>query len=1257
MNESHDPNQTADIRSVAPDSLESGLAAGFRRPAAGPDSVLSGLRSSLGPLQPVLLQEAEGESAHIVQPKSDAMPAPDETGDRYQLQGEIARGGMGAVLRGHDVDLGRDLAVKVLLEKYADRPDVIRRFIEEAQIGGQLQHPGVVPVYDIGRFGQRPFFTMKLVKGKTLAALLAERADPSADRPRLLGILRQVAQTLAYAHARGVIHRDLKPANNMVGAFGEVLVCDWGLAKVLAEGGRVDEERATSRERERPEDATHIRMARSTGSGPSTDTESGSLLGTPAYMPPEQANGDVVLMDRRADVFALGALLCEVLTGKPPYVGRSAEEVRRKAASGDLADARSRLDVCGADQELIGLAKACLSPEASDRPKDAQAVANGLTAYLDGVQARLRQAELAEVEARAKAVEEAKRRRLTLVLAATVLLAVTLGSGGWLWVKADRDARQAQLTRDVNAALNQAMALREKAKAATTGSVALFAQAREQAQRALALVGSGQVDDALKDQVTQLQTELDEEAKDRKLLAALEDARLAQAEAQSGTAFAFGEAVPIFRKAFADYGLPAGEGTPAAAAECLRQRPVAVREAVSADLDEWIDVATNPRFQISEPHLDWLKAVAKAAEPADDWTREFRTILAVKEAAKRRAGLEEMATKADVRKLPAQTLNRLAQRLALVQDWATAAHLLRRARRLYPADFWINHNLGIVLQKLQPPEQAEAVRYLTAAVALRPYSPVARNDLGVALLRKGALDEAIACFHQAIQLDPQYALAHSNLGGALCAKGRQEEGIACFRQAVALAPKDPISHFELGLALSAQGKVEEAIQCFHQAIALDQKFAPAHTSLGNALRAKGALDEAIACHRRATKLGPKLALTHYNLGVALQDKGEVAEAIACFQETIALDPKFIKAHNNLGLALYGKGLVNEAIACYKQAITFDPKFAAAHVNLGNALRDKGQVEEAIACYHEAIKLDPKLALAHDHLGVALYGKGEVAEAIACHQEAIKLDPKLALAHLHLGVALYGKGEVAEAMAYFEQAIKLDPKLALAHGALGVVLLRQGRFTEAKNLSVRALKLLPANDPLRAAASQQVQTCVRLLRLEERLPRILKGEDRVESAQEGLDLAAICRLRRKFAAAAFFTAASFAADPKLTQSVGGVHRYQAACAAALAAAAQGEDAAQLDEQGRARLRQQALGWLRADLTALRELIVSGPPASRAAVPQVLWHWQQNSQLANLRDPAALALLPAAERAALIQFWADVNTLLKKTETPSPKEDKP
>ena len=142
MNEPHDPNETFDASSAAADSLDAGLAAGFGRRVDGPASVLSALGSTLGSLRPVLLKEAQGESALVVKPGSDAMPSKEETGDRYQLSGEIARGGMGAVLRGRDVDLGRDLAVKVLLEKYVDRPEVARRFIEEAQIGGPVAASG-----------------------------------------------------------------------------------------------------------------------------------------------------------------------------------------------------------------------------------------------------------------------------------------------------------------------------------------------------------------------------------------------------------------------------------------------------------------------------------------------------------------------------------------------------------------------------------------------------------------------------------------------------------------------------------------------------------------------------------------------------------------------------------------------------------------------------------------------------------------------------------------------------------------------------------------------------------------------------------------------------------------------------------------------------------------------------------------------------------------------------------------------------------
>src|SRR5262249_16823049 len=240
----------------------------------------------------------------------------------------------GAVLHGRDPELGRDLALKLMIGNRADHPEAVQRFVEEAQVGGQLQHPGVVPVYELGRDGEgRPYFTMKLVKGETLAKLLRERTSPAQDRPRFLNVFKQVCQAVAYAHFKGVIHRDLKPANIMVGAFGEVQVRDWGLAKVLASGGSCVTPVEGTGGSHAPLAVPHG-VKRSQTDADATETQEGEVLGTPAYMPPEQALGEINRLDQRTDVFSLGAILCEVLTGRPPYAGADSGAVLRQARRG-----------------------------------------------------------------------------------------------------------------------------------------------------------------------------------------------------------------------------------------------------------------------------------------------------------------------------------------------------------------------------------------------------------------------------------------------------------------------------------------------------------------------------------------------------------------------------------------------------------------------------------------------------------------------------------------------------------------------------------------------------------------------------------------------------------------------------------------------------------------------------------------------------------------------------------------------------------
>ena len=240
-------------------------------------------------------------------PDPDSEPLAAEAGTdapptvgRYPIRGEIGRGGMGVVLEAEDPQLRRHLAVKVLLEVHQQDPELVRRFLEEARICGQLQHPGIVPIHELGRLpDQRPFFTMKLIRGQTLAALLQARRDPADDLPRFLGVFEQVCQTIGYAHSRGVLHRDLKPSNIMVGNFGEVQVMDWGLAKVLLSQAPASEPDAQG------ERQAHKPDLQSDGAASLV----GTVMGSPGYMAPEQARGEIDRIDARADVFGLGAIL------------------------------------------------------------------------------------------------------------------------------------------------------------------------------------------------------------------------------------------------------------------------------------------------------------------------------------------------------------------------------------------------------------------------------------------------------------------------------------------------------------------------------------------------------------------------------------------------------------------------------------------------------------------------------------------------------------------------------------------------------------------------------------------------------------------------------------------------------------------------------------------------------------------------------------------------------------------------------------
>ncbi|MGL4444475.1 MAG: tetratricopeptide repeat protein, partial [Alsobacter sp.] len=1001
--------------------------------------------------------------------------------------GEIARGGMGAVLRGRDVDLGRDLAIKVLLEKYANRPEIARRFIEEAQIGGQLQHPGVVPVYDIGRFGDRPYFTMKLVKGHTLAHILGERESRSQDRPRHLGIAVKVCETLAYAHAKGVIHRDLKPANIMVGAFGEVQVMDWGLAKVLAEGGIADEERASRAHRE-PEDGTQIRTARSTGSHGSfgTETEAGSLLGTPAYMPPEQATGDIAHLDRRADVFGLGAILCEILTGKPPYVGRSGEEVRRKAANGDLADATARLDACGADAELIALTKKCLSPEAIDRPKDAQEVTDGLSAYLNGVQERLQSAERERAVAEAKTVEERRRRRVQLALAGSLLAFTTLGGLSatyFLQQRAERARVRVEQAAAVDRVVGQAVTLRDQARenpedlASWRVALAAVKQA-EAAQDELAAARLL----ALREEI---QAGLDDAVRDNALLDALIQIRRSSAIESGSVDRSATEAA--YASAFSAAGHDPDKSPPSEIAARFRARPPGVSLAVAVALDDW---AAARRVHRDLTGATRLTEAARSLDP-DPWRNELRSVLANlatpspgKARDERLAPLRALASSAKFDELGPVSLFLLGNSL-LVSETASAEKVLRQAQRRYPDDVWINNGFGSALLILG--RHSEATRYFMAARAIRP--DATSFFLYQSLNLAGETEEAVAILRDLVQRPQPDDRAAEELAKILKARGEPEGAAAVLdraeatrREAVRQKSDDAFARWRLGQILQGRHKFAKAVAEYREAIRSGPQVGLFCDYLARALEADGRPDEAIAVLREGVRQFPGRVGMRYWLGQALEDQKQHEEAAAAYREAVRLSPadhfyrlKLSAAlltlknydevieiaremtrfkpegehaaivFNNLGVALVFKGRKVEAVDAFREAVRSDPDTPVFRFNLGKTLQVAGLPDEAIDACREVIRRKPDYPNAHHTLGVALQHQGKLAEAIDAYRETIRLTPDLHDAHYNLGRALGELGDFDGAMVAYREAIRLKPDFAEAHCNLGKTLRSKGDY--------------------------------------------------------------------------------------------------------------------------------------------------------------------------------------------------------------------
>jgi serine/threonine-protein kinase len=835
----------------------------------------------------------------------------------------------------------------------------------------------------------------------------------------------------------------------MVGAFGEVQVMDWGLAKVLSD--------APDTNRTPDNDVAERTVIETIRTG-DTDQHSraGSIFGTYAYMPPEQARGDVDALDRRADVFGLGAILCEILTGRPPYVGPTVEDLRRQARQANLESAFARLDGSQADEELTSLAKACMAENPEKRPADAGVLAAAVGGYLSEVQERLRLAEVARAQAETKAVEERKRRRVLLALAAAVLLLVTGGgSGAWLWSK-----QLSQTEQQANRALNDAWRFHDQGK---------YREAADAANQAVAVVEAGPVSSGFKQSVLNQAQDLKDraEAVERRgrfldLLVGVRSAKENESISSPGdeTHASYsvgrydidGEYVKIFQAYGADVDSMEAED----AANVFHNWSEDERIQLAAALDDW----ALERWRWSRPANEWRRilALARLVDP-DPLRSELRAMFGpvVKEDQLER--LRDLARPSFVVTLRPATASLVARELWQAGAKGEAEQALRAAQLRYPNDMWLNYELGEIAHARRRYE--EAVRFYSAARALRPEIG---HYLAHALEESGHLEEAGAVFKELIRIYPDNPNNHSCFGDLLAKLNQPKEAEAEFRLAIAKQYEFFPAHVRLAVFLSEQHRFEEAESAFREAIRIRPDFYPAHYDLGVYFMKRGRSNEAEDELRESIRLRSSDAPSHLNLGVLLEERKKHEEAETEFRTAIRLAPDLAAAHHNLGLLLAQHGKPDEAESEFRWLIEHEALGNLGRLDLGKLRSEQGKHAEAETEYRLVVEADPANARAHSALGALLYEQSKGVEADLEAERhlrlAIKYDPSLPSAHDNLGLVLRRKGKRADAEAEFRLAIKINPEFGSARTNLGTLLAENGKWQEAEDCLRQAIKDQP-----------------------------------------------------------------------------------------------------------------------------------------------------------------------------------------------------
>jgi serine/threonine-protein kinase len=732
------------------------------------------MRAIEGELEALFPTPGPNPNANTPAPPYSATDLPRIPG--YEVEAVLGRGGMGIVYKARQLDLNRPVALKMLLAGAYAGLEERERFMREAEAVAGLRHANIVQVHGTGDHEGRPYFTMEYIEGGSLAQQLAGTPQPAHQAAALLAAL---AEAIQVAHQGGIIHRDLKPANILLTGDGTPKVADFGLARHFDGGPAL--------------------------------TLSGARIGTPSYMAPEQALGKAHTIGPAADIYALGALLYEMLTGRPPFRGETAAETERQViAEEPVPPARLNAKV---PRDLETICLKCLHKDPRRRYTTAAALAADLHRFQRGEPIAARPA--GPLGRLGKWV----RRRPTqaAMLAVSLLLVVAL-AGGSMWFV----GQQARQQDAVEADLKVVAGLQDSAR---------WAEARAALERAEARLGWG-APAALRRQLSQARRDLD-------LVIQLDAIRLKRVT-RGELPFYKVQASRAYAEAFQRAGLGMVPDEPSRVA--ARINASAVRGALVAAVHDWTICP------VDQPERDWLFEVARQTDPDPD---EWRERVLSPAAAEDRPALAELARIVPMEKESVSLLLALGERLRAAGG--DAAPLLKRVLQEHSADFWANLILGNAVLQAAP---REAEGYYRAALASRPAEAVGYCAVGDALRLQHALTEANYYYAKALQLDPNYARAHSNLGLVLLAQDRPEEAIGRFEKALRLDPEYAWAHHNLANALRVKGRLDDAYVHCQQALRIDPKNPEIRNCLTSVLLRQGRGQEALDSWRTVLDTNP-----------------------------------------------------------------------------------------------------------------------------------------------------------------------------------------------------------------------------------------------------------------------------------------------------------------------------------------------------------------------------------------------------------------